>query len=78
MTTKQMRSAAVIVGLAVAATGGTAVAQEVATTTTEVQTRDEGFDDWGLLGLLGLAGLLGRRKADKPDVHIDHTKRAGH
>lgn len=76
MKINHVRTAAVAVALAIAGSSGVALAQDVATTTTET-SRDEGFDDWGLLGLLGLAGLLGRRKAERNDVHIDHTRSAG-
>ena len=37
-------------------------------TATRDDDRDEGFDDWGLLGLLGLAGLLGRKRPDTDRV----------
>lgn len=74
MKAQHLRYGAIAFALVTVGGGGAALAQETTTTTAQTESRDEGFDDWGLLGLLGLAGLLGRRKADKPDMHIDHTK----
>jgi MYXO-CTERM domain-containing protein len=72
MNAQHLRYAGIALALVTVSNSGAALAQEV-TTTTQSEPRDEGFD-WGLLGLLGLAGLLGRKKAEKPDMHIDHTK----
>ncbi len=46
----------------------TPAADDVVTTQpVDLEPRDEGFDDWGLLGLLGLLGLAGlRRQPDRP------------
>lgn len=66
---KFIRYGAVVAG-ALLVTPLTSLAAQTASdrTSTTDADRDEGFDDWGLLGLLGLAGLLGRKRPDTDRV----------
>ena len=70
---------AVAASLLFAVSAGTVMAQDTAATgdatTADATTdtnRDEGFDDWGLLGLLGLLGLIPRKR--HAVVHHDTTR----
>ena len=44
--------------------------ESVTTQPVDVQPRDEGFDDWGLLGLRGLAGLARLRRPPAQPVVV--------
>ena len=76
-----MRTVAAALALTVGTVGAAGVAAQetptpaadepVTTQPVDVQPRDEGFDDWGLLGLLGLAGLAGLRRPPARPVMVE-------
>ena len=79
MRNDKVRMGALALALTVGTVGVTGVAAQdtetppadetVTAQPVDLEPRDEGFDDWGLLGLLGLAGLLGlRRQPARPMV----------
>lgn len=70
---------AVATSLLFAVSAGTVMAQDTTATDTDTTAdrtvdtdRDEGFDDWGLLGLLGLLGLIPRKRHTV--VHHDQPR----
>jgi len=60
-----------VVGAAGVAAQETPPAADEPVVVDPVETEDEGFDDWGLLGLLGLGGLLGLRRQPARPVMVE-------